>query len=527
MKTTHFLKMTVLVTCFSLLLWNCQEDVIVTSQNKNITQPLPKYNIKTVSFNELQTNTAVQQKLKELKTILIKNRTTHTQKVYNINTLNALFIQNSQTNLHTYTFAVNNTENQTSLENVVLSKQPNGSYNAYAITYTLSSKERSNLANGVPVNVLYKTTITPIKPEQLFAQNRGPGGCYKFKEVGIEDCSCHDTHASGGCTHPETIYEFVEVNCPGGAGNGISDGSGDSGTSDGLSGSGGGSNGGSTVTYPVDFQDPRCPAGSGKVLVNDICQCTNGKVEDSNGVCNCPEGTIIDPSTNTCVEDDKIINNLTGKAKCVYDKLTKSSTDFKTMIQKFDGDFPVSHLKLTINNSLDSGVFGITLPPVNYVTEIQINGNGVSNLSDLGAATTFAHELIHAEIFRKMLSAAKKGDLNYHNNQNYTTQDRINYVNSLKDNFPGLYDYYWKRYKSTWNHNMMATHYRTTIADIIQNFDNNRLSRSTYESIAWAGLGEIENNQSTVAWQNLTSIEQQAIIDTLNQYFFNGTSNCN
>ncbi|AZJ35108.1 hypothetical protein [Tenacibaculum singaporense] len=229
-----------------------------------------------------------------------------------------------------------------------------------------------------------------------------------------------------------------------------------------------------------------------------------------------------------CVDtEEQIINKLEGKAECVYNKLKNSSTSFKSMIQNFDGDFPVSHLKLTINNSLGFGVYGITLPPVNYVTEIQINGNGVSNLSDLGVATTIAHELIHAEIFRKMLSAAKKGDLNYHNNQNYTTQDRINYVNSLKDNFPGLYDYYWKRYKSTWNHNMMATHYRTTIADIIQSFDNNRLSRSTYESIAWAGLGEIENNQSTIAWQNLTSIEQQAIIDALNQYFFNGTSNCN
>lgn len=97
----------------------------------------------------------------------------------------------------------------------------------------------------------------------------------------------------------------------------------------------------------------------------------------------------------------------------------------------------------------------------------------------------------------------------------------------LVDNFPGLYDYYIERWQPTWNHSMMTTHYRTTIADIIQSFDNNRLSRSTYESIAWVGLGEIENNQSTVAWQNLTSTEQQAITDMLNKYFFNGTSNCN
>lgn len=58
-------------------------------------------------------------------------------------------------------------------------------------------------------------------------------------------------------------------------------------------------------------------------------------------------------------------------------------------------------------------------------------------------------------------------------------------------------------------------------------FDNKRLSRSKYEAIAWAGLGEIENNQSTIAWQNLISSEQQAITNILNKHFFNGTSNCN
>lgn len=222
--------------------------------------------------------------------------------------------------------------------------------------------------------------------------------------------------------------------------------------------------------------------------------------------------------------EDHIIVTLTGKSKCIYDKLKNSSTDFKTQIQKFDGDFPVSHLKLTINNSLGSGVYGETQPPVNYVTEIQINENGLLKLSDLGVATTLAHEIVHAEIFRKMLSAAQRGDLN---TSTMTQQEAENYINSLKDNFPGLYDYYVERWQPTWNHNMMASHYINTIADIIQDFDNNRLSRSTYESVAWAGLGEIENNQSTVAWQNLTSSEQQAIIDVLNQYFFNGTSNCN
>ena len=60
-----------------------------------------------------------------------------------------------------------------------------------------------------------------------------------------------------------------------------------------------------------------------------------------------------------------------------------------------------------------------------------------------------------------------------------------------------------------------------------KNFDNNRLPRSTYEAVSWVGLGEIENNQATVAWDNLSSTEKQAIETLITQNFFNGPSNCN
>jgi len=224
---------------------------------------------------------------------------------------------------------------------------------------------------------------------------------------------------------------------------------------------------------------------------------------------------------------DKIIIDstfLNTKAECVFNKLQNLSSGFKNAIKKFDGEFPVSHLKLTINNNLGPNTYGITVPPESYVTEIQFNENRLGNLSDLGKATAIVHEIIHAEIFRKMLSAAQKGDLNL--NQ-YTTQERTNYVNSLINNFPGLYDYYWKRYHPTWNHDLMASHYRKTIADMLQEFDNNRLSYSIYEAIAWAGLGKLDYNQSTIAWDNLSPSEKQTITSLINQYFFNGPSNCN
>lgn len=167
-------------------------------------------------------------------------------------------------------------------------------------------------------------------------------------------------------------------------------------------------------------------------------------------------------------------------------------------------------------------VYGITLPPINYVTEVQISNTALETLSDLGTATVFAHEIIHAEIFRKMLSAAQRGTLN-----SKTPNEQITLVNSLKDNFPGLYDYYEKRCKPTWNHEMMANHYRGTIADIIQKFDNNHLPRSTYEAVAWVGLGKLGKDTTTIAWDNLKPEEKKVIEELIRDDFYNGPSNCN
>ena len=102
-----------------------------------------------------------------------------------------------------------------------------------------------------------------------------------------------------------------------------------------------------------------------------------------------------------------------------------------------------------------------TNPPENYNITVEFSNTQLANISDLGGAVAFAHEVIHAEIYRKMLSAAQKGDLDP---ANMSPQEQVNYINNLRNDFPGLYDYYYDRYKPTWNHNMMAQHYRSAIA---------------------------------------------------------------
>ena len=73
----------------------------------------------------------------------------------------------------------------------------------------------------------------------------------------------------------------------------------------------------------------------------------------------------------------------------------------------------------------------------------------------------------------------------------------------------------------------MAQHYRSTIADIAQQFDNNIKDRQVYEDIAWAGLRILENGINSIAWDNLSTTEQQRILTNLSNFFHNGTNECN
>ena len=161
--------------------------------------------------------------------------------------------------------------------------------------------------------------------------------------------------------------------------------------------------------------------------------------------------------------EDKIINDLEGKALCIYNKLKSSSTGFKNAIKKFEPDFPVAHLKFDMDDIGASR--GRTIPPDNgtlengspdYVITILLNNNntnnGVSKRPNLLIAKTIAHEVLHAEMFRKLLTLAKQGHLDF---TGWSSEQQTNYMISIKENFPGIYDYI-RRHKG-WQHAQMAT----------------------------------------------------------------------
>ncbi len=185
------------------------------------------------------------------------------------------------------------------------------------------------------------------------------------------------------------------------------------------------------------------------------------------------------------------------KAECVYEKLNSLSESFKDMIKKFDGEFPVAHLKFAIDNTLTTEN-AVTDNGGQYIIEIRLNGNTLEGRTVLGLARTFAHEIIHAELFRKVRSVGGSVSIN---------------------DFPGIYDYY-RRHVKVWQHEQMAGHYRETIVNILRQFDNQGNTNEFYDLLAWSGL------QGTTAYNALSDDKKADIQGTHFTQVATGERNC-
>ena len=207
--------------------------------------------------------------------------------------------------------------------------------------------------------------------------------------------------------------------------------------------------------------------------------------------------------------EDRIIrdSSFTGsKADCMYNDLKSSNQDFADRINKFEGDFPVSHLKFIAD---DIGTAkGRTIAPNNtpgtpnspdYVITIIINNNssssGMDQRPNLLLAKTIIHEVIHAEMFRKIMSLLNNGSFSG------VTLQQMEQALSNGD-FPGIYEFF--RQSQDWQHSQMASFYINTIAAILQEYDtglevqDESEIQSLYKSLAWEGL----RYSSVPAWAN-------------------------
>ncbi|MBL0736983.1 hypothetical protein JI750_08825 [Flavobacterium sp. GN10] len=193
----------------------------------------------------------------------------------------------------------------------------------------------------------------------------------------------------------------------------------------------------------------------------------------------------------------------------VFAKLGGSAT-FQKYLSNFDGNFSVANLKLSASSTMSNGVNAETSPPSNYLIDISFNLNNL-NRPGLDVARTFMHEMIHAEMFRKLLSLSSvNGEIDVTKLNQMLTQH----------NYPGLYDYYTRYGVNGMQHEQMAAHYIDTIISFLKGYDSG-LTQSQYEAIAWAGL------KGTASWNALTEAKKQSITSTYNSWLSTGSTQCN
>ena len=362
--------MTVLVTSFSLLLWNCEKNEITETSTKSI--------VTHISFKEFIQTTGI----KENSSLLKVSKNTKEK----LTLLKEDIIKIDRENYSSYTFKVlTNTPNSHFFYNYVVLINTQGIIlSSNLFEYQPSKKWLLNTQKPFTGKV---KLITGVDSNLL---SRG-GLCV----TGVRSfwlCSFNNTgpqHAPGQCNASSTEY-IVEYEI--GPCSAEGDGNGAAEVSDSSSGPGGGGSSGGGSIIPVDTS----------ISLPTIPPDENGK---------CPDGYIKDLTTNECIkieeEDDKIINNLTGKEKCIYDKL-KSLNLFKSTIQKFENS---ESYNLTISLGNDCGspsddgcTDGSDINNGNVKITLQISASG----QPLNFASALLHEGIHAELF-KYVNENQKG----------------------------------------------------------------------------------------------------------------------
>ncbi|MBV7269338.1 hypothetical protein [Winogradskyella luteola] len=267
-KLRPFYSIGILILGISLFFNSCEKEHITTEEN---TQS--KYKLSRVYNEDIQGNISVSQKLDAIAETL-----QHTEKnaqgryngvVFDLNLNEATYIEAQDGSYHSYTFSIGNDQINYNINNMVLSSHDNQEYEAFFVTYELNEQERAQIDNGQYIDLSQKTVVEAFDTSQLNVYEQKSGGTlFVTYET---DCTCHETHADEGCTHPNIITEVYSFGNGSGGGGGSSSsnlGAGDgapSGTGNLNTGGGGIVSSGSSTRHPSFVTSPINPDGSSSV----------------------------------------------------------------------------------------------------------------------------------------------------------------------------------------------------------------------------------------------------------------------
>lgn len=194
------------------------------------------------------------------------------------------------------------------------------------------------------------------------------------------------------------------------------------------------------------------------------------------------------------------------KINSIYNQ-AKNAANFKQYLKNFEPTFSVAHLLFDVGETSD-GNYAVTSVPKDYWIKITFNQNvDWTNTPKIIIADTFMHEMIHAEIFRKLLSLAST-------NGNIDVNKITQYLNT--HNYPGLFDYYVNRTVGgeNWQHETMASHYVNIMVNFLKQLYSNKYTDTEYKTIVWMGL------KGTIAWNSLSQTERTLYETTWNEKYW-------
>lgn len=201
-----------------------------------------------------------------------------------------------------------------------------------------------------------------------------------------------------------------------------------------------------------------------------------------------------------------IINNLTGKAKCLNDLLDKKGNSFiQNLLANFKGeksDFSIKIESADVVSSSDNKkeINGSTTAPFNKTILIKISTSRANEHPNLVVARSILHEYIHADIYRKTPILHNSNDM---------------------PDFKKTYE----TYGDVYHHNNMAEFYLNSMKNALKAFHKDVLTSdynkykdyygepndTFYEAIAWGGLAEANPD----AWVKLDAAKKQEITNLM------------
>ncbi len=218
---------------------------------------------------------------------------------------------------------------------------------------------------------------------------------------------------------------------------------------------------------------------------------------------------------------DSIIDNLSGKTKCTFNKL-KTNSLIKSTLNGFVGkDTPV-HLilneKSNLTNKNGDTLNGETDYGDSYYITITLNIEQANNRPSLAVARTILHEAIHAYLYRLI-----KINHGFHIN----SLNQVVLADGAEIDFPNLFKYY--EDKDDPQHEYIADFYRTAIETGLKEYAasiGETYPDQLYKDLAWGGL------MDTYAWFNMyadfkyTLSEQKRIKQVFINFNNSGNNEC-